>query len=142
MKFRFALRIAAALVLALAASCAGLRREAAAPGAPRIVQTAHPLATRAALEMLDRGGNAIDAAVAAQMVLGLVEPQFSGIGGGSLVLYWDSAKRRLVSLDGLAAAPSRTTTSLRTDVSGHLLTQEEVTAGGRPFGIPGTLPVL
>src|SRR5579859_4244217 len=103
MKFR----VAATLVLALAVSCAQPPREAAGRGAPRIAQTAHPLATRAALEMLDRGGNEIDAIVAAQMVLGLVEPQFSGIGGGSLVLYWDAARRRLVSLDGLAAAPSR-----------------------------------
>jgi gamma-glutamyltranspeptidase/glutathione hydrolase len=138
MKFR----IVATLVLALAASCAQPLREAAAPRALRIAQTGHPLATRAALEMLDRGGNAIDAIVAAQMVLGLVEPQFSGIGGGSLLLYWDAANRRLVSLDGLAAAPSHATASLRTDVDGKLLPREEVTAGGRPFGVPGTLPVL
>ena len=142
MKFRFAIRIAAALVLALAAACAGPPREAQAPGAPRIVQTAHPLATRAALDMLDRGGNAIDAMIAAQMVLGLVEPQFSGIGGGSYLLYWDARSRKLVALDGLAAAPAHTTASLRTDVDGKLLPYAEVSAGGRSFGVPGTLPVL
>ena len=143
MKFRGT----AIFLLALAAACAQTPTHEAIHGAverpaPRIAQTAHPLATRAALEMLDRGGNAIDAIVAAQMVAGLVEPQFSGVGGGSLLLYWDAASRRLVSLDGLAAAPLRTPASLRTDVDGKLLPREEVTAGGRPFGVPGTLPVL
>src|SRR5512142_380992 len=104
MKF---LRSAAVLLLALvfAVSCAPLATsppEAERP-ATRIAQTANPFATHAALEMLDRGGNAIDAIVAAQMVLGLVEPQMSGPGGGTLLIYWDAARKKLVSFDGLAA---------------------------------------
>ena len=69
------------------------------------VTTAHPLATRAALQMLVQGGAPIDAAIAAQMVLGLVEPQSSGLGGGSLLMVWDQARQRLSSFDGLAVAP-------------------------------------
>lgn len=104
--------------------------------------TAHPLATRAALRMLAAGGSAIDATIAAQMVLGLVEPQSSGIGGGALLLAWDAGERRLRSYDGLAAAPARATASLRTDVDARLLPLEQVARGGRSVGVPGLLPVL
>jgi gamma-glutamyltranspeptidase/glutathione hydrolase len=104
--------------------------------------TAHPLATRAALRMLERGGSALDAALAAQMVLGLVEPHASGPGGGSLMLLWDGATRRLSSLDGLAAAPARATASLRTDTDGQLLPSEPVQRGGRSVGVPGTVAVF
>jgi gamma-glutamyltranspeptidase / glutathione hydrolase len=143
MKFRFL----AIVLFALSAACATAPRRgpplAEAPGAtPRIAQTANPMATRAALDMLDRGGNAVDAIVAAQMVLGLVEPQMSGIGGGTLIIYRDAVSGRLESFDGLAAAPARTTASLRTDVDGALLPAEAVRHGGRSVAVPGTLPVL
>jgi gamma-glutamyltranspeptidase / glutathione hydrolase len=115
--------------------------EAKAPAAA-IAQTAHPLATKAALEMLARGGNAIDAIVAAQAMLGLVEPQMSGIGGGTLILYWDAHAGKLASFDGTASAPARTTESLRTDVDGRALPPSAVRHGGRSVGVPGTLPVL
>jgi gamma-glutamyltranspeptidase/glutathione hydrolase len=143
MKFRaFAI-----LLLALAAACAPIARHGppfdAVPGATaRIAQTANPHATRAALDMLDQGGNAVDALVAAQMVLGLVEPQFSGIGGGSFIVYRDAASGRTLAFDGLATAPARTTASLRTGVDGALLPAESVRHGGRSVGVPGTLPVL
>ena len=143
MKFRFL----AIVLLALSAACTSVSRRgpplAEAPGAtPRIAQTANPMATRAALDMLDRGGNAVDAIVAAQMVLGLVEPQMSGIGGGTLIVYRDAAGGKLEAFDGLAAAPARTTVSLRTDVDGTLLPAEAVRHGGRSVAVPGTLPVL
>jgi gamma-glutamyltranspeptidase/glutathione hydrolase len=110
--------------------------------ATQIVATAHPLATRAALRMLERGGSSLDAAIAAQMVLGLVEPHASGPGGGSFVLMWDAATQRLRALDGLAAAPGRTTASLRTDTDGQLLPSEPVQRGGRSVGVPGTVAVF
>ena len=119
--------------------------EVIAPGtkpAPVMAVTAHPLATRAALDMLAKGGAPIDAAIAAQMVLGLVEPQSSGIGGGTLVMLWDEDAKKLSSWDGLAAAPSKTTASLRTDTDGTLLPAEPSQRGGRTVGVPGTLPVL
>jgi len=114
----------------------------AAPAASQIAATANPLATRAALRMLERGGSALDAALAAQMVLGLVEPHASGPGGGSFVLMWDAATRRLSSLDGLAAAPARATASLRTDTDGQLLPSEPMQRGGRSVGVPGTVAVF
>ena len=107
---------AALLALVLLSGCAGLGKPTT-PATPatlepiaqqakkHAVTTAHPLATTAALNMLDQGGSAIDAIIAAQMVLGLVEPQASGVGGGALAMYWDAKAARLSSFDGLAAAP-------------------------------------
>ena len=115
---------------------------ASARAAGQMAATAHPLATRAALRMLERGGSALDAALAAQMVLGLVEPHASGPGGGSFVLMWDAAARQLSSLDGLAAAPARATASLRTDTDGQLLPSEPMQRGGRSMGVPGTVAVF
>lgn len=104
--------------------------------------TAHPLATGAALKMLDAGGGPIDAAIAAQMVLGLVEPQSSGLGGGSLIMNWDAATGKLTSYDGLAAAPAKVTAGLTIDVDGSVLKYQDVQRGGRSVGVPGTLAVL
>jgi gamma-glutamyltranspeptidase/glutathione hydrolase len=117
-------------------------REIAAVPAQEAVTTANPLATRAALTMLDRGGSPIDAAIAAQMVLGLVEPQSSGIGGGSLIMNWDAAAGKLTSYDGLAAAPARSTSALIIDVDGSVLKNADMQRGGRSVGVPGTLAVL
>ena len=107
-----------------------------------MVVTAHPLATRAALDMLAAGGAPIDAAIAAQMVLGLVEPQSSGIGGGALAMLWDAQRRELSSWDGLAAAPSRATPGLAVDVDGSKLDDTAAQRGGRSVGVPGTLALL
>jgi gamma-glutamyltranspeptidase/glutathione hydrolase len=111
---------------------------------PRVTaaSTAHPLATQAALRILAEGGTAIDATVAAQMVLGLVEPQSSGIGGGLLMMVWDAQGKRLRSYDGLASAPARSTKALRTDVDGRTLPLNEVARGGRSVGVPGAMMAL
>ena len=140
-------RLAAFFLVLFAWACTQPPREAASsPEAPApagaIAQTAHPLATRAALDMLARGGNAIDAIVAAQAMLGLVEPQMSGIGGGTLIVYWDAHARQLTSFDGLSSAPARTTASLETAVDGRTLRPLTVRHGGRSIAVPGTLPVL
>jgi len=135
-----------ALLLSLLwlAGCASLQPTGRTVEQPvgEIAATAHPLATRAALDMLDAGGGPVDAAIAAQMVLGLVEPQSSGIGGGSLLLVWDAARRKLTSFDGLAAAPARTTTGLTIDTDGKALKAQNVQRGGRSVGVPGTLAAL
>ena len=112
------------------------------PAGSQVVVTAHPLATQAGSEMLAVGGTAVDAAIAAQLMLGLVEPQSSGLGGGLLMLHWDAASRKLSFIDGLAAAPNRATASLRTDVDGQLLPSEPSQRGGRSVGVPGALPAL
>ena len=118
-----------------------LRPVATVP-AQQAAVTAHPLATQAAMRMLELGGAPIDAAIAAQMVLGLVEPQSSGIGGGSLIMHWDAASAKLTSYDGLAAAPARVTAALNVDVDGSVLKNDDVQRGGRTVGVPGTLAVL
>jgi gamma-glutamyltranspeptidase/glutathione hydrolase len=137
-----------ALTLGLT-SCSLLPPRAAPEPAPidsvpraAAASTAHPLATRAALRLLAAGGSATDASIAAQLVLGLVEPQSSGLGGGTLLLVWDAGERRLRSYDGLAAAPARTTASLRTDIDGRLLPLDQVARSGRSVGVPGVLAVL
>ena len=70
------------------------------------VTTASPLATSAAMRVLADGGSAIDAAIAAQMVLGVVEPQSSGLGGGAIALYRDAKEQRIRAFDGLAKSPA------------------------------------
>ena len=67
-----------------------------------MVAAAHPLAAEAGLEMLRQGGAAVDAAVAVQAMLTLVEPQSSGIGGGAFLLHWDAAARQVAAYDGRA----------------------------------------
>jgi gamma-glutamyltranspeptidase / glutathione hydrolase len=106
------------------------------------VTTAHPFASAAAMQMLNAGGSVIDAAISAQMVLGLVEAQSSGIGGGSLLMYFDAKTKQLKSFDGLAAAPSQVTTALTIDSDGSVINSDLVQRGGRSAGVPGTLAVL
>lgn len=71
-----------------------------------LISTANPLASDAGREMLRAGGSAVDAAIAAQLVLGLVEPQSSGLGGGAFLLHWDESKKELLTYDGREAAPA------------------------------------
>src|SRR5690606_24227136 len=87
----------------------GLTHRSAVTGRDFMVASAHPLATEAAHSVLAAGGSAADAAVALQMVLNLVEPQSSGIGGGGFVLYWDDATAELTTLDGRETAPAAAT---------------------------------
>ena len=104
--------------------------------------TAHPLATRTAEDVLANGGTAVDAAVAVQMVLNLVEPQSSGIGGGAFMLYWDAVARRLYALDGRETAPAAADADYFRDANGATLKWRKAMLGGRAVGIPGTLHLL
>ena len=104
--------------------------------------TAHPLATQAAYQILKAGGNAADAAVTTQLVLNLVEPQSSGIGGGAFMLYWDAKNQALFSFDGRETAPAAADADYFKDSTGQLMKWREARLGPRAVGVPGTLSLL
>lgn len=104
------------------------------------VAAANPLATDAGYQVLKAGGNAIDAAVAVQMVLALVEPQSSGIGGGSFLLHFDGAN--VQAFDGRETAPAAVDEGLFLDDEGEPLAFMEAVASGHSVGVPGTLKML
>ncbi|SEN49015.1 gamma-glutamyltransferase 1 Threonine peptidase. MEROPS family T03 [Duganella sp. CF517] len=105
-----------------------------------MVAAANPLATQAGYQMLKQGGAAIDAAVATQLVLTLVEPQSSGIGGGSFMLYSDG--KRVQSYDGRETAPASADEHLFQDADGKAVSREVGVIGGRSVGAPGVLRML
>jgi gamma-glutamyltranspeptidase/glutathione hydrolase len=108
-----------------------------------MVATAHPYATLAAIEILQAGGNAVDAAVAAQWVLNVVEPQSSGIGGGGFFVYFEARTGQVHTFDGREKAPRRAFPEMFLDPSGKPLPfyPDRIT-GGLPVGVPGTLKLL
>ncbi|WP_428928703.1 gamma-glutamyltransferase [Marinibacterium sp. SX1] len=103
-----------------------------------MVAAANPLAVAAGARILERGGSAVDAMIAVQTVLGLVEPQSSGLGGGAFLVYWDAAEGRLTTLDGRETAPLRATPTLFQDEAGAPLKFYDAVVGGRSVGTPGT----
>ena len=114
----------------------------AEPARRRMVAAAHPLAVTAGLEMLRAGGSAVDAAVATQMVLGLVEPQSSGIGGGAFLLHFAAAAGKTTSWDGRETAPAAARPDLFQDRDGKPLAFMDAVLGGRSVGVPGTMRML
>ncbi len=119
---------------------------AAPPSAPtgpvfarrHMAATANPLASAASLSILREHGTAVDAAIAAQMVLAVVEPQASGIGGGAIMLSWDQATRSITSFDGLASAPA--SVPERLDLSSEAV--DAIKRSGLSVGVPGVLRML
>src|SRR5262245_17557110 len=105
-----------------------------------MIATANPLATEAGYDILQQGGSAVDAAIATQMVLGLTEPQSSGIGGGALLLLYDGTQ--VVAFDGRETAPAAATPDRFLDAQGRPLAWRDAVIGGRSVGVPGVLKVL
>jgi len=106
-----------------------------------MVAAAHPLAAEAGAEVLKRGGSAVDAAIAVQMVLGLVEPESSGIGGGAFLLHWSESEKKLRSYDGRETAPAAARSD-RFMKDGKPMQFLEAAVGGRSVGVPGVLRML
>ena len=104
------------------------------------VAAANPLATAAGYEILRAGGSAVDAAIAVQMVLTLVEPQSSGIGGGAFLLHHDGT--HTLAYDGRETAPMAATETLFLDTNGQPMAFIDAVVGGRAVGTPGTVRML
>lgn len=117
---------------------------AAAPATAKhfMAATANPHATRAALDVLQRGGSALDAAIAAQMVLNVVEPQSSGIGGGGFLLHYAAKTGRWSAYDGRETAPAQATPDMFLDADGNRRGFFDAVVGGLSVGVPGLLRML
>ena len=127
------------VALLLVAAC----RVPSVQAAPRsMVAAAHPLAVEAGLEMLRRGGTAVDAAIAVQMVLGVVEPHASGIGGGGFLLHYDGTSRGITVYDGRETAPAGASPTMFLSPDGKPLGYREAVASGLSVGVPGLMAML
>ena len=149
-------RLAAGLLaLALLAPNAAPGQDRSAPEPPggggakplvtaerQMVVAAHPLAVEAGLATLRAGGSAVDAAIATQMVLTLVEPQSSGIGGGAFLVHYDADTGLLSAYDGRETAPQAATPDLFLDAEGRPMDFAAAMVGGRAVGVPGLLRML
>jgi gamma-glutamyltranspeptidase/glutathione hydrolase len=107
-----------------------------------MVAAADPRAVEAGLEMLRAGGSAADAAVAVQLVLGLVEPQSSGLGGGAFALVWSAREQRVRAFDGREAAPAAARPDRFLDRHGNPEQFMQAVASGRSVGVPGVPRLL
>ncbi len=118
-----------------------------AVGAPvharrHMIAAANPLAAEAGLEMLRAGGSAVDAAIAAQMVLNLVEPQSSGLGGGGFLMHFDAKTGDIAAYDGRETAPAAARPDMFLRDDGTPMKFYEAVVGGLAVGVPGLLRML
>lgn len=120
----------------------GLNASRLARAGKYMAVTAHRDASMAAEAMLARGGSAVDAMIAAQLVLGLVEPQSSGLGGGAFLVHFDAASGRVTTLDGRETAPAEATPDLFLTADGAPMKFFDAVIGGRSVGTPGTVALL
>lgn len=106
-----------------------------------MVSSASPYASEVGMKILAQGGTAVDAAIAVQMVLTLVEPESSGIGGGGFALYWDNKNKKLYSYDGREKAPLDADEKLFQE-NGENMNWWDALAGGRAVGVPGVVAMM
>jgi len=107
-----------------------------------IISTSHPQASKIGRDILNKGGSAMDAVIAVQMVLNLVEPQSSGIGGGGFLLYFDKKSSNLSFYDGREIAPSKIKKEFFLDNNGDPLKFYDIAIGGMGIGVPGLISML
>jgi gamma-glutamyltranspeptidase/glutathione hydrolase len=139
-------RIAAPLFALVVVACAS----GSMPGAPQqsaprgeaMAAAANPHAVAAAVEILNAGGSAVDAAIAAELVLGLVEPQSSGIGGGGFMLFYDASSERVSGYDGRETAPAGARPDMFLDARGRPMAPLDAQASGRSTGVPLLVSML
>jgi len=107
-----------------------------------MIAAANPHAAQAGLEMMRAGGSAVDAAIATQMVLGLVEPESSGVGGGAFMLVYNPKTKHTTSFDGREMAPASATPGMFLDASGQPRGHADAIPGGLSVGIPGVVKMV
>lgn len=129
------------VLLAVLSGCAAPERAREVPPGG-MVSAAHPLAAEAGREILREGGSAVDAAIATQLVLGLVEPQSSGIGGGAFLLHYDSAAAEVAAYDGRETAPAAASGDQFLREDGSPMDFYEAVVGGLSVGVPGVIRML
>jgi gamma-glutamyltranspeptidase/glutathione hydrolase len=151
---RFGLLAAFAMALCVACGSVGFAQTAQPEGASgrgtkpltlakrHMAATANPHASEAAREILRAGGSAVDAAIAAQMVLNVVEPQSSGIGGGAFLLFWSAKEKKLTAYDGRETAPAAAKPERFLGADGRPMRFYDAVVGGRSVGVPGLLRML
>jgi gamma-glutamyltranspeptidase/glutathione hydrolase len=147
LKSRLSALLAAALLAGCAAAPALAPPAAQAPesigaAAHAMVAAANPMAVDAGLAVLRRGGTAVDAAVAVQAVLGLVEPQSSGLGGGAFLLVYDARARTVSAYDGRETAPAGASPDMFLGPDGKPLPYRDNILSGRSTGVPGAVAML
>ena len=106
------------------------------------VIAANPLAAQAGMNVLKRGGSAVDAAIAVQAMLSLVEPQSSGIGGGAFMTYYDAGSGKVVVYNGREVAPAQASPTMFLRPDGSPLPFDEAVVSGRATGVPGAVKML
>ncbi|MGY5450276.1 gamma-glutamyltransferase [Agarivorans sp. MS3-6] len=123
-------------------AASGLQKKPSVIAHKFMVSAANPLAVEAGYEVLKAGGSAVDSMIAVQTVLGLVEPQSSGIGGGAFVVYYDATKKELTSFDARETAPANTNGTLFLDDNGHPLKFYDAVVSGSSVGTPGVVALF
>ena len=141
MSCRMNLIAAGLAALALAAGCTNAAPQAEPLRGEAMVAAADPLAVEAGLEMLRLGGSAIDAAIAVELTLGLVEPESSGVGGGGFLIHYRASDEAIDAFDGREWAPAGATPDMFL-VDGKPLSFELAQASGKSIGTPALIPML
>jgi gamma-glutamyltranspeptidase/glutathione hydrolase len=142
-------KLLAALAIVPVTSCGAQPVTAPAP-APVVAEAtvepfaiaANPLATQAGLNVLKRGGSAVDAVIAIQAMLSLVEPQSSGMGGGSFMTFFDGHSGKITVYDGREVAPAQAVSTMFLDPTGKPLPFDTAVVSGRATGVPGAVKML